>query len=295
VDSYFEICDDGKEENMRNIKTRISGVFATLVFTACACVNVFAANPNNVSFETFITSVKAGEFVLSASVKDEFLTSVNSGNTDRAMEIYRDYFDGDNDDAVAYVVADVASDEAEADATEAEAEKTEEKEVKQAEAAEPEIEEDVAPAVEEEPEAIYYQDIESDDMGDVGAPDSDFHGLSDGEYTALCKMVQAEAGGEGLVGKKLVANVILNRVKSYAWPNTVCGVVSQPGQFSPFANGRFQIAIPDRETVAAVNAALDGENNAVNITYFKSVKSTQVWSNKVLAFTYGKHLFYYGN
>lgn len=279
---------------MRNIKAKISGVFATLVFTACIGSNVFAANPNNVSFETFITSVKAGEFVLSASVKNDFLTSVNSGNTDRAMEIYRDYFDGDNDDEIAYVVADV---EIEDKADEAEAvEETKAAEEETEEAAPEAEEEEVVPAtVYEEPETIYYQDLESDDMGDVGAPDSDFHGLSDGEYTALCKMVQAEAGGEGIVGKKLVANVILNRVKSHVWPNTVCGVVSQPGQFSPFENGRFQIAIPDRETVAAVNAALEGENNAVNITYFKSVKSRQVWSNKVLAFTYGKHLFYYGN
>lgn len=267
---------------MKRFTKKLAVVFATGAMLAAMSVTTFAANHNNVSFETFISSVKAGEFVLSESVKNKFLSSVNSGDTDTAMEIYKDYFDGDNNDGIGYVVGDVKPAKEEKEVVEEIEENTEE--------AEEEFAEDAL----EEPETVYYVDIESDDMGDVGAPDSDFHGLSDADYNALCKMVQAEAGGEGYVGKKLVANVILNRVRSAKWPMTVCAVVSQPGQFTPFENGRFQLAVPDGETINAVNAALDGENNAVNIIYFKSVRSQQVWTNKILAFTYGRHLFYYG-
>lgn len=271
---------------MKRFTKKLAVVFATGALILSTSVSAFAANHNNVSFETFITSVKAGEFVLSDSVKNKFLASVNSGDTDTATEIYRDYFDGDNNDSVGYVVGDIKTEE----------EVVEEIIENTAEEEKPAAKEEKVMEVEEfeEPETLYYSDIENDDMGDVGAPDSDFHGLSDADYNALCKMVQAEAGGEGYVGKKLVANVILNRVRSNKWPMTVCAVVSQPGQFTPFENGRFRIAIPDSETINAVNDALDGENNAVNIIYFKSVRSQQVWTNKILAFTYGRHLFYYG-
>lgn len=294
------------KENVVMKKLAIFGkslVLSAALVLSFGTVESFAANSNNVSFETFITSVKAGEFVLSDKIEDEFLTAVNSGNKDRAMEIYRDYFDGDNNDDVAYVVGEPT----EQAPAEVKAETSEEsKEVSAAEA-EPTVAPTVAPkatpkAVVEEsdgddvgaPDEVYsMQPVGSEDMGDVGAADSDNHGLSEADYICLCKMVQAEAGCEDIEGKMMVASVIMNRVGSYKWPMSVSAVVSQPGQFSPYANGRFATAVPSAETMRAVNRVLDGENLAVNVLYFKSISSAQIWSNKILAFQHGRHLFYY--
>lgn len=277
-----------------------SMILSAALVLSFGAVTSYAANSNNVSFETFITSVKAGEFVLSDSVEEKFLTAVNNGDKEIAMAIYRDYFDGDNNDEVAYVVGTAAE---EAETEEAEEKPAAEKPVA-TEAAEvaPTAAPKAAPEYADESdgddvgapdEVISMQPAGSEDMGDVGAADSDNHGLADADYICLCKMVQAEAGGEDLEGKMMVASVIMNRVRSYKWPMTVSAVVSQPGQFSPYANGRFATAVPSAETMRAVNRVLDGENNAVNVMYFKSVISAQVWSNKILAFQHGRHLFYY--
>lgn len=306
---------------MKKFTKSAAGMLLTMaMILSTGCVTAFAANANNVSFETFITSVKAGEFVLSKKVQTEFLAAVKNGNTDKALEIYNAYFDGDDSDGIAYVVGDVekSSDngadsaaQEKADAIHAAATATETvavtatPEQAPAPSAAPEQPaaisaaadsdgDDIGPA-EETPvvEAPVIEGYGDEDMGDVGAADSDYQGLSEVDYNALCKMVQAEAGGEGAIGKLLVANVILNRVRSPKYPMTVSAVVSQPGQFQPFRNGRFAAAVPNAETVNAVNRALRGENNAVNVLYFKSVSSRQVWSNKVLAFQHGRHLFYY--
>lgn len=65
--------------------------------------------------------------------------------------------------------------------------------------------------------------------------------LNDADYEALLKIVEAEAGGEDENGKLLVANVVLNRVNSNIFPDTVTGVVYQKEfgvcQFSPVSDG----------------------------------------------------------
>ena len=61
--------------------------------------------------------------------------------------------------------------------------------------------------------------------------------VSEADYMALLKIVEAEASGEDLTGRLLVANVVLNRVKSSKFPDTIEGVVYQraggKAQFSP--------------------------------------------------------------
>ena len=54
---------------------------------------------------------------------------------------------------------------------------------------------------------------------------------------ALEQLAEAEAAGESLVGKIAVINVVLNRVKSEDFPNTITEVIMQKGQFTPVANG----------------------------------------------------------
>lgn len=93
----------------------------------------------------------------------------------------------------------------------------------------------------------------------------------------LSRLVQAEAGSEPYSGKVAVAEVILNRVNSGQFPNTVEGVIYQSGQFTPVANGSInKKASPD--SVKAVYEALNGSNYAKGALFFYNAKTaTSRW------------------
>ncbi len=117
-------------------------------------------------------------------------------------------------------------------------------------------------------------------------------GISEEDYDALCRIVEAEAGSESQDGKLLVADVILNRVADPEFPDTIQGVITQSGQFTPVSNGSYRSAVPSADTVAAVNRALKGENISNGAIYFKSVNSSSNWSAKKFLFNAGGHNFY---
>ena len=62
-------------------------------------------------------------------------------------------------------------------------------------------------------------------------------GISRQEYDLLAALIQCEAGGESYIGQVAVGNVVMNRMESGKHPNTITGVVYEPGQFSPVRNG----------------------------------------------------------
>jgi spore germination cell wall hydrolase CwlJ-like protein len=75
------------------------------------------------------------------------------------------------------------------------------------------------------------------------------------ELLAAC--VEAEAGDQGLIGKRLVADVILNRVDSPDFPDTIEGVITQPYHFTSYWNGSIsEVSISD-ETFEAVTMELE--------------------------------------
>lgn len=114
----------------------------------------------------------------------------------------------------------------------------------------------------------------------------------------LAKNVYYEARGENLAGKLAVAKVTLNRVGHANFPDTVCGVVYQPNQFS-WTNNKALLA-QKRDPGAwqeAVNIAKDAyysgleELNRFEATYFHSVKVHPNWNLKRVA-RIGNHYFY---
>jgi len=126
--------------------------------------------------------------------------------------------------------------------------------------------------------------------------------LPEDDYEILCRIVEAEAGGEDLNGRILVANVVLNRVKSKSFPNTVAGVVFQKNsgtfQFSPVRDGRYQRVKVTAETEEAVQRALLGEDYSQGALYFVARKAASPgkvqWFDKHLTrlFQYGGHEFF---
>ena len=87
------------------------------------------------------------------------------------------------------------------------------------------------------------------------------------EILALC--VEAEAGNQSLDGKRLVTDVILNRVESDRFPDTVEGVISQKYQFTTYWDGSMaRISEPSDETIQAVQMELYGKRLDEKILFF---------------------------
>lgn len=79
------------------------------------------------------------------------------------------------------------------------------------------------------------------------------------ELLALC--VEAEAGNQGLVGKKYVCDVILNRVDDADYPDNITDVILQQNQFSVVLDGRIWEVEPTEETFQAVREELESRTN----------------------------------
>lgn len=129
------------------------------------------------------------------------------------------------------------------------------------------------------------------------------YNISAEEYEMLLRIVEAEAGGEDEEGKILVANVVLNRVESDEFPDTIEGVIFQRNgkvtQFSPVADGRYYTVKISEETISAVNKALSGEDLSQGALYFAARSSADSdnmrWFDRHLTFLFkhGGHEFFF--
>ena len=122
--------------------------------------------------------------------------------------------------------------------------------------------------------------------------------LSKSDTEILCRIVEAEATGQEIEGKMLVANVILNRVNSDKFPDTVKEVVFANKQFSPIRDGRYYKVTITKETKEAVERVLNGEDESHGAVYFMSRKRASAknvsWFDNHLTrvAVYGAHEFY---
>lgn len=122
------------------------------------------------------------------------------------------------------------------------------------------------------------------------------------EYFTLLRIVEAEATGEDLEGKMLIANVILNRVKDDRFPNTIEEVVWQRvgdvAQFQPTVDGRIDTVTVTDDTIEAVDRVLAGEDDSQGALYFmarSASDSTSIgWFDSALLplFEHGGHEYY---
>ena len=108
------------------------------------------------------------------------------------------------------------------------------------------------------------------------------------ETTILAATIQLEAGNEPYEGQVAVGAVIMNRVRSSYFPNTVSGVIYQGGQFSPVASGRLAYRLEqgvDSDCMSAAQAVLGGMSTT-NCLYFRV-------NNGIIEGTViGNHVFY---
>lgn len=110
----------------------------------------------------------------------------------------------------------------------------------------------------------------------------------------LARIVYAEAKGEPYLGQVAVAAVILNRVDSSDFPNTLAGVIYQPGAFEPVMNGTINQDVPQDSTARkAAKEALNGYDPTGGCLYFynpSTAKSKWIWSRPIVK-QIGKHNF----
>lgn len=124
--------------------------------------------------------------------------------------------------------------------------------------------------------------------------------VSRADLNCMAEALYHEARGEGRQGQMAVAEVILNRVDSGAFPTTVCGVINQPSQFSYTIGGAKPIrnkAAYERAVQIAAEALAGAPRRLTGgATYFHTPAVRPAWSRRFeRTVQIGRHIFYRGN
>ncbi|MFC7063378.1 spore cortex-lytic enzyme [Halobacillus seohaensis] len=117
-------------------------------------------------------------------------------------------------------------------------------------------------------------------------------GYSKNEIQLIANAVYGEARGEPYEGQVAVAAVILNRVDSATFPNSVSGVIFEPRAFTAVSDGQIWLT-PNEQAKEAVLDAMNGWDPSLNATYyFNPVTATSdwIWSRPQIK-KIGKHIF----
>jgi len=105
--------------------------------------------------------------------------------------------------------------------------------------------------------------------------------ISNEEFNLLTNLVMAEAENQSWIAQFYIACVVLNRVKSNIFPNTITEVIMQENQFSCMWNGRFERVTANESCISAVETALVTNDLPSNVYYFTScgyLNGTDPWA-----------------
>lgn len=113
-----------------------------------------------------------------------------------------------------------------------------------------------------------------------------------GDSYLLARIIHAEARGEPYVGQVAVGAVVLNRVKSSSFPNTISGVIYQAGAFDAVSDGQINLA-PDSTAMRAAQDALNGWDPTYGcLFYYNPATATSKWMlSKTVHLVIGRHAF----
>lgn len=115
---------------------------------------------------------------------------------------------------------------------------------------------------------------------------------TESESYLLARLVHGEARGEPYTGKVAVAAVVLNRVRSASFPNTISGVIFENGAFDCVYDGQLWLT-PDSESIRAANDALAGWDPTGGCLYYynpATATSSWIWTREV-RLNIGAHAF----
>ncbi|WP_057914348.1 spore cortex-lytic enzyme [Peribacillus muralis] len=117
-------------------------------------------------------------------------------------------------------------------------------------------------------------------------------GYSQNDIQLMANAVYGESRGEPYTGQVAVAAVILNRVESAAFPNSISGVIFEPGAFTAVADGQIWLT-PNERAKEAVVDAINGWDPSENAEYYfnpETATSKWIWSRPQIK-KIGKHIF----
>ena len=116
--------------------------------------------------------------------------------------------------------------------------------------------------------------------------------VNSSDLNLLARLVYGEARGEPYKGQVAVAAVVLNRVKSASFPNSIAGVIYQSGAFSVVADGQINLT-PNENAYNAARDALNGWDPTNGcLYYYNPDKTSNKWMlSKPIALRIGKHAF----
>ncbi len=117
-------------------------------------------------------------------------------------------------------------------------------------------------------------------------------GGGSGDLDLLARLISAESRGEPYEGQVAVGAVVLNRVAHASFPNSVSGVIYQPGAFSCLDDGQFDQPVAESAYRAAQDALNGWDPSGGAIYYFNPSTATSawIWSRPAIV-TIGKHMF----
>ena len=127
--------------------------------------------------------------------------------------------------------------------------------------------------------ATYQAQLSEEKRLSQVASTSEWRKISDVNYAdsdrkLLANIIYCEAGNQSYAGKLGVGAVVMNRVMSSVFPNTIVGVIYQSGQFTPAQSGRLSLALArdeaDEECYQAADAAMAGQSNVGNCLFFRT-------------------------
>ena len=129
-------------------------------------------------------------------------------------------------------------------------------------------------------------------LGMSGAGQSGTSSAQSESVSLLARVISAEARGEPYSGQVAVGAVILNRVEHPSFPNTIAGVVYQPGAFTCMVDGQFNEPVAESAVRAAQEALAGADPSGGAIYYFNPDTATSgwIWSRPLIK-VIGKHRF----
>ncbi len=113
---------------------------------------------------------------------------------------------------------------------------------------------------------------------------------TDADLELLARLIYLEAGGGSKDGMWAVGTVVINRVRSSKFPNTLEGVIYAKGQFT--VTGKIDKTTPSSAAVEAAKRVLSGDLYDSDIMYFKSANSSKSWGSRKYCFRVGNNYFY---
>ena len=149
-------------------------------------------------------------------------------------------------------------------------------------------------------DAVGMYDTAAEEMGKVfvttelsgGGTSSKGSSYTSSDTQLLARLIHAEARGETYSGKVAVGAVVLNRVKSPSFPNTISGVIYQPYAFTCVADGQINLT-PDADSIRAARDAMNGWDPTGGCIYYynpATATSAWIWSREV-RLSIGNHSF----